>query len=134
MLLGTQWYIFFNVIAGAVAIPADMLEAAQSYRFGPWQRLRAVYLPAIFPYLITGWVTAAGGAWNASIVSEFVTWKGQILTASGLGAEISSAAEKANFPVLAAAVAVMSLLVVAWSRTVWHACYRLSEERFSLDK
>jgi NitT/TauT family transport system permease protein len=134
MLLGTQWYIFFNVIAGAVAMPADLREAARSYRFDLYHRLRALYLPAVFPYLVTGWVTATGGAWNASIVSEYVTFKGQVLTTSGLGAEISTAAEKANFSLLAAAVAVMSLIVVLFNRTVWHAAYRLAERRFSLDK
>jgi NitT/TauT family transport system permease protein len=134
MLLGTQWYIFFNVIAGAVGVPADLREAARSYHFGLRQRLRAVYLPAVFPYLVTGWVTATGGAWNASIVSEYVSFKGSTLTAPGLGEQISTAAEKADFPVLAAAVAVMSALVVVFNRTVWHACYRLAEERYSLDK
>jgi NitT/TauT family transport system permease protein len=134
MLLGTQWYIFFNVIAGAVAIPADLREVARSYHFGLSARLRAVYLPAVFPYLVTGWVTATGGAWNASIVAEFVTVKGRTYAATGLGAAVSRAAERADFPLLAAAVTVMSLLVVAWNRSVWHACYRLAETRFSLDK
>jgi NitT/TauT family transport system permease protein len=134
MLLGTQWYIFFNVIAGAVAVPADLREAARSYRFGLLYRARALYLPAVFPYLVTGWVTATGGAWNASIVAEYVTQRGQILTANGLGAKISSAAERADFPILAAAVTVMSIVVVTFNRTVWRACYHLAEERFSLDK
>jgi NitT/TauT family transport system permease protein len=134
MLLGTQWYIFFNVIAGAVGIPADLREAARSYRFPLRQRVMAVYLPSVFPYLVTGWVTATGGAWNASIVSEYVTWKGQILTTAGLGSSISAAAEKANFSLLAAAVVVMSAIVVVFNRTVWHACYRVAEQRYSLDK
>lgn len=134
MLLGTQWYIFFNVIAGAVAVPADLREAAQSYHFNLWQRLRAVYLPAVFPYLVTGWVTAAGGAWNASIVAEYVTFKTEVLTAPGLGAAISEAASNADLPRLAAAVTVMSVIVVIFNRLVWHNCYRLAEERFSLDK
>jgi NitT/TauT family transport system permease protein len=134
MLLGTQWYIFFNVIAGAASVPSDLREAARSYHFGLRQRLTAVYLPAVFPYLVTGWVTAAGGAWNASIVSEYVTFKGQILTAQGLGAEVSLAAEKGNLHILAAAVAVMSAIVVVFNRTVWHACYRLAERRYALDK
>jgi NitT/TauT family transport system permease protein len=134
MLLGTQWYIFFNVIAGAVALPADLREAARSYRLGLGQRIRGLYLPAVFPSLVTGWVTATGGAWNASIVAEYVTWKGRVLTAPGLGSTISLAAERADFPALAAAVTVMSVMVVAWNRTVWSACYRLSEQRFSLDK
>ena len=98
MLLGTQWYILFNVIAGAMAIPADLREAARSYRLSRPLRFRSLYLPAVFPYLVTGWVTAAGGAWNASIVAEYVTFKGQVLTANGLGAQISLAAEHADFP------------------------------------
>src|SRR5207253_4493490 len=73
MLLGTQWYILFNVIAGAMAVPADLKEAARSYNITGWQRFRVLYFPAIFPYLVTGWVTAAGGAWNASIVAEYGT-------------------------------------------------------------
>jgi NitT/TauT family transport system permease protein len=134
MLLGTQWYVFFNVIAGAVAIPADLREVARSYRMSLGARLRVVYLPAVFPYLVTGWVTATGGAWNASIVAEFVTVHGRVHAAHGLGAAVSRAAERADFPLLAAAVTVMSLLVVAWNRSVWHACYRLAESRFSLEK
>ncbi len=134
MLLGTQWYIFFNVIAGAVVVPSDLREAARSYHFNRWQRLRAVYLPAVFPYLVTGWVTATGGAWNASIVSEYVSIKGETTTTLGLGSEISTAAEHADFSLLAAAVAVMSAMVVVFNRTVWRSCYRLAERRYSLDK
>ncbi len=134
MLLGTQWYILFNVIAGATAIPADLREAAYSYRMNRTQKFWNVYFPAVFPYLVTGWVTAAGGAWNASIVAEFVTFKGEILTARGLGAQISRAADKADFPMLAASVLVMSAMVVVFNRTVWRRCYRLAEERFSLSK
>jgi NitT/TauT family transport system permease protein len=134
MLLGTQWYILFNVIAGAMAIPADLREAATSYRIRGWQRFWALYLPAVFPYLVTGWVTAAGGAWNASIVAEFVTFRGETLRANGLGAEISQAAENADFPLLAASVMVMSTLVVVFNRTVWRRCFQLAEERYSLSK
>jgi NitT/TauT family transport system permease protein len=145
MLLGTQWYILFNVIAGAMAIPADLREAARSYRISGWQRFRVLYFPAVFPYLVTGWVTAAGGAWNASIVSEYVAYKGPgappdgVLTAWGLGAEITKATkDAANSPeaagVLAASVLVMALLVVVFNRTVWRQCYHLAETRFSLQK
>ncbi len=134
MLLGTQWYILFNVIAGATAIPADLKEAARSYRFTQQLRLWRVYVPAVFPYLVTGWVTAAGGAWNASIVSEFVTYRGQVLTTTGVGAEISRAAERADLPALAAGVVVMSTLVVLFNRTVWRQCFLLAEERFSLNR
>ena len=134
MLLGTQWYILFNVIAGASAIPSDLLEAARSYRLVGIQRFRALYLPAVFPHLVTGWVTAAGGAWNASIVSEFVTVKGATLSTWGLGAQISEAASSANFPLLAASVVLMSLLVVVFNRIVWRRLHHLAETKFSLNK
>ncbi len=134
MLLGTQWYILFNVIAGAMAIPTDLQEAARSYRLKGWRRFRALYLPGVFPSLVTGWVTAAGGAWNASIVAEFVTFKGQTLQTHGLGAQISAAAAAADFPRLAASILVMSAIVVAFNRTVWRQCYRFAEQRFSLNK
>jgi NitT/TauT family transport system permease protein len=134
MLLGTQWYILFNVIAGATAIPADLREAAFSYRLSRRLRFLALYLPAVFPYLVTGWVTAAGGAWNASIVAEYVTFKGQVLTANGLGALISEAAEHADFPHLAASVMIMAAVVVLFNRTVWRRFYRLAEEQYSLSK
>lgn len=134
MLLGTQWYILFNVIAGAMAVPADLREAAQSFRIGGWQRFTTLYFPAIFPYLVTGWVTAAGGAWNASIVAEFVKFRGQDLQARGLGAQINLAAAHEDFPLLAASILVMSAVVVIFNRTVWRSCYRLAETRFSLTK
>jgi NitT/TauT family transport system permease protein len=134
MLLGTQWYILFNVIAGASGIPSDLREAARMYRLGRYARFRNLYLPAVFPHLVTGWVTAAGGAWNASIVSEFVTTKGETITTSGLGAEISLAASSANFPRLAASVLAMSVLVVTWNRLVWRPLNEIAETRFSLSK
>jgi NitT/TauT family transport system permease protein len=134
MLLGTQWYILFNVIAGSMAIPSDLREAATSYRLRRSLRFLALYLPAVFPYLVTGWVTAAGGAWNASIVAEYVTFKGQVLTTNGLGAQISLAAERADFPHLAASVMVMAVVVVLFNRTVWKRLYAIAEERFSLSK
>lgn len=134
MLLGTQWYILFNVIAGAMAIPADLKEAARCYRFGAWQRFRVLYLPAAFSSLVTGWVTAAGGAWNASIVTEYVIYNKKTLEASGLGAQISKAAEHENFPLLAAGVIVMAVIVVVFNRTVWKRLYRLAEERYSLNR
>jgi NitT/TauT family transport system permease protein len=134
MLLGTQWYILFNVIAGATSIPGDLREMARSYRMSLRLRFQSLYLPAVFPYLVTGWVTAAGGAWNASIVAEYVNFKGQILTANGLGAQISRAAERADFPRLAASVAVMAAVVVLFNRTVWRRFYDLAEQRFSLSK
>jgi NitT/TauT family transport system permease protein len=136
MLLGTQWYILFNVIAGAMAIPADLREAADSYRLAGWRRFRTLYLPAVFPYLVTGWVTAAGGAWNASIVAEYVTFRGEVLKATGLGQQImaASASEPVHYHLLAASILVMATMVVVFNRLVWRRCYRLAEERFSLNK
>ncbi len=134
MLLGTQWYILFNVIAGAMAIPSDLREAGFSYRLNLRQRFKSLYLPGVFPYLVTGWVTAAGGAWNASIVAEIMNFKGQLLTTNGLGALISQAAERADFPQLALGVTVMAVVVVFFNRTVWKRLYRMTEERFSLSK
>ncbi len=134
MLLGTQWYILFNVIAGASSVPSDLKEAVVAFRMTRRQRFWTLYLPAIFPYLVTGWVTAAGGAWNASIVAEYVTYKGASLSTLGLGAAVSQAAEHAQFAELAAAVLVMSLIVVAFNRLVWRRCYRLASTRYSLTK
>ncbi|HYS80812.1 MAG TPA: ABC transporter permease subunit, partial [Anaeromyxobacteraceae bacterium] len=132
MLLGTQWYVLFNVVAGASAIPADLREAARLYRFGALQRFRVLYLPAVFPYLVTGWVTAAGGAWNASIVSEYMSLRGSVHATAGLGARISLAAASGDFPTLGAAVVVMALVVVLFNRTVWRRLHRLAEERYAL--
>ena len=134
MLLGTQWYILFNVIAGAMAIPGDMKEAATSFHFSRWQRLKVLYLPASFPYLVTGWVTAAGGAWNASIVAEYYNLNGATLRTFGLGATISEAAYNRNLPMLAASCLLMSAIVVIFNRLVWKRCYKLAFTRYSLDK
>jgi len=134
MLLGTQWYILFNVIAGASSVPADLREATVTYRLSLWKRCTSLYFPAVFPYLVTGWVTAAGGAWNASIVSEYVSYKGTILTAYGLGSMVSQAAEKAQFALLAGSLVGMSTLVILFNRLVWKRCYALAESRYSLSK
>lgn len=134
MLVGTQWYILFNVIAGAMAIPADLKEAARSYRLVGWQRFRILYLPAIFPYVVTGWVTAAGGAWNASIVSEMVKYKDESLQTFGLGALVKASADAANFPLLTASSLVISVMVVLFNRLVWQRFYHLAEQKYSLNK
>jgi len=134
MLLGTQWYVLFNVVAGASSIPADLREAARLYRWGRWQRFRSLYAPAVFPHLLTGWVTAAGGAWNASIVSEWVTYRGQVLSAEGLGARISRAAASGDFTALAAAVTLMAAVVVLFNRLVWRRLHHLAENRFALSR
>jgi NitT/TauT family transport system permease protein len=134
MLLGTQWYILFNVIAGAMAIPSDLKEAAFSFQLTPWQKLKGLYLPASFPYLVTGWVTAAGGAWNTSIVAEYYNLNGATLSTFGLGATISKAAYERNLTLLAASCLLMSVIVVTFNRLVWKRCYKLAFTRYSLDK
>jgi NitT/TauT family transport system permease protein len=134
MLLGTQWYILFNVIAGAQAIPSDLKEAAVSYHITGRQRFWSLYLPAVFPYLVTGWVTAAGGAWNASIVAELVTFRGHTLRAQGIGSVISEAAFGARFGELAAAIFIMSVTVVLINRFVWRKLYALAGTRYNISK
>jgi NitT/TauT family transport system permease protein len=133
MLLGTQWYILFNVIAGAIAIPSEFREVAAIFRFGRIDRWRTVILPAIFPYLVTGLVTASGGAWNASIVAEYFHFKGQVLSTFGLGAEISSATDSGNFALLLLSTIVMATLVVSVNRLVWRPLYRRAETRYRME-
>jgi NitT/TauT family transport system permease protein len=133
MLLGTQWYILFNVIAGAMAIPSDMREVANVFRFSDMEQWKTVILPGIFPYLITGLVTASGGAWNASIVAEYFHIKEQTLSTLGLGAEISRATDTGNFPLLLLSTIVMATMVVTVNRLVWRPLYRLAETRFKLE-
>jgi NitT/TauT family transport system permease protein len=133
LLLGTQWYILFNVIAGAMAIPTDLKEASDLFRFSSGQRWRRLILPGIFPYLITGLVTASGGAWNASIVAEYFRLKDQTYTTIGLGATISRATDAGNFDVLLAATVVMAIVVVTINRLVWRRMYRLAAERYTLE-
>ena len=131
MLLGTQWYVLFNVIAGAMAIPTDLKEAAQVFGFGALERWRFLIIPGIFPYLITGLVTAAGGAWNASIVAEYMPFQGHVLTTTGLGATIAASFD--NFPRLLAATVVMAAMVVTVNRLVWRRLYRVAQTRFKLE-
>ena len=133
MLLGTQWYILFNVIAGAMAIPSDLKEAAAVYRFSRWQQWRTLILPGIFPYLITGLVTASGGAWNASIVAEYFHIGDRTLQTLGLGAQISAATDAGRFGTLLLATIVMALMVVTVNRLVWRRLYRLAETRYKLE-
>jgi NitT/TauT family transport system permease protein len=133
LLLGTQWYILFNVIAGAIAIPTDLKEACSVFHITSWQRWKKLILPGIFPYLITGMVTASGGAWNASIVAEYFHFKGQIYTTVGLGATISQATDQGNFDLLLAATMMMAATVVTINRLVWRKLYALAETRFRLE-
>jgi NitT/TauT family transport system permease protein len=133
MLLGTQWYILFNVIAGAMAIPTDLKEVAQIFRFDAFDRWRHLILPGIFPYLVTGLVTASGGAWNASIVAEYFHFQGRIVKAPGLGSTISSASDAGHFNVLLASTLIMATVVVLINRLVWRRLYRLASTRFKLE-
>ncbi|MFZ1136015.1 MAG: ABC transporter permease subunit [Candidatus Korobacteraceae bacterium] len=133
LLLGTQWYILFNVIAGAMAIPTDLKEASELFQFTSAQRWRTVILPGIFPYLITGLVTASGGAWNASIVAEYFRLKDQTYTTVGLGAVISRATDAGNFALLLASTIVMAMVVVTINRLVWRRLYRLAASRYTMD-
>ncbi len=132
MLLGTQWYILFNVIAGAMAIPSDLKEVATLFHFTTLQKWKTVILPGIFPFLITGLVTASGGAWNASIIAEYFRLKNQTLQTVGLGAVISAATDNGQFQILLMATIVMALMVVTINRLVWRPLYRLAETRYKL--
>jgi NitT/TauT family transport system permease protein len=133
MLLGTQWYILFNVIAGAMAIPSDLKEATTVYRITSWRRWRTLILPAIFPYLVTGLLTASGGAWNASIVSEYVQFHGHTVVTAGLGAQIAQAAGVGDFSVLLAGTLLMAAFVVVINRLAWKRMYALAERRYKLE-
>ena len=133
LLLGTQWYILFNVIAGASAIPTDLKEVCGVFHLGRFERWRKLLLPAIFPYLVTGFVTASGGAWNASIVAEYFRFQGKTYSTTGLGAVISRATDAGNFPVLLGATVVMAVMVVIINRLLWRRLYALASSRFRLE-
>jgi len=133
LLLGTQWYILFNVIAGAIAIPTDLKECCSVFRLEGIERWKKLILPGIFPYLVTGLVTASGGAWNASIVAEYFHFKGHIYTTVGLGATISQATDRGNFDLLLAATILMAATVVTINRLVWRKLYALAETRYRLE-
>src|SRR3984885_5674783 len=133
LLLGTQWYVLFNVIAGAMAIPTDLKECCSVFRVRGLERWKKLILPGIFPYLVTGLVTASGGAWNASIVAEYFHFKGQIYTTTGLGATISQATDTGNFDLLLAATMMMAATVVTINRLVWRKLFALAETRFRLE-
>ena len=133
LLLGTQWYILFNVIAGALALPTDLKEVCGVFGFKRRDRWRTFFLPGIFPYLITGLVTASGGAWNASIIAEYFHFKGRTYSTTGLGAVISYATDSGNLRLLLAATVVMAAMVVTINRLVWRRLYALASTRFKLD-
>lgn len=132
LLLGTQWYILFNVIAGASAIPTDLEEVCRIFHFNRFERWRKLILPAIFPYLLTGLVTASGGAWNASIVAEYFHLQGKTFSTIGLGALISTATDEGNSQLLLTATIVMAMIVVSVNRLVWRRLYRLASTRYRL--
>ena len=133
LLLGTQWYLLFNVIAGATAIPADLKDVCNAYQLSVSERWRGLFLPAIFPYLITGFVTASGGAWNASIVAEYFHFRGQTYSVTGLGAVISSRPTQGKFALLLGATIVMAAMVVTINRLVWRRLYAVAATRYKLE-
>jgi len=133
MILGTQWYILFNVIAGTMAYPNDFREAATNFRMRGWQWWRQVMLPGIFPYFVTGAITAAGGAWNASIVAEAVSWGDTKITANGLGAYIAENTAGGDYPKIVLGIAIMSLLVTLFNRLLWRPLYAYAEDHLRLD-
>jgi NitT/TauT family transport system permease protein len=133
MILGTQWYILFNVVAGAAALPNDLKEVSGIFSLRSWQRWRDLILPGIFPYYITGALTASGGSWNASIVAEVATWGHTRLEAAGLGAFIAKATEAGDYPRVALGIGVMSLFVILLNRSLWRPMYGYAERRFRLD-
>jgi NitT/TauT family transport system permease protein len=133
MLMGTQWYLLFNIIAGASAIPQDLKYTTQLMQITGWQRWRTLILPAIFPYLITGAITASGGAWNASIVAEYQTFGGQTLSVTGIGALIAQATASGDYPLLLAATLAMVLTVILVNRLLWRRLYILAEEKYRME-
>ena len=133
MILGTQWYILFNVIAGASALPNDLKEAAGIFHLRAWQRWRDLILPGIFPYYVTGALTASGGSWNASIVAEVVSWGNTHLQAKGLGAFIANATAAGDFPRVALGATVMSIFVIALNRSLWRPMYAYAEKNLRLN-
>src|SRR5260370_41418539 len=130
MLLGTQWYTLFSVIAGAMAIPTDLKEAARIFRFTSWGRWRHLILPGIFPYLVTGMVTASGNAWNASIIAEYFHFQGKVVSTAGLGSAIRRASDSRRFVVLLASTLVMATAVVFINRLAWRRLSRPPSSRF----
>jgi NitT/TauT family transport system permease protein len=131
--MGTQWYLLFNVIAGAMAIPNDLKDVARTYGLRGWALWRTLILPAIFPFWVTGACTAAGGAWNASIVAEWATWGDTTLKADGLGAFIAEVTQRGDKPLIICSIVMMSLFVVATNQLLWRRLYALAERRFRLD-
>ena len=132
MILGTQWYILFNVIAGASSLPKELYMATKNFGVTGWLWWRKFVLPGIFPFYVTGAMTAAGGAWNASVVAEIVSWGGHFLRATGLGAYIATYTSSGNFPRIALGISVMCLYVLIINRLIWQPLYNLAQKRYIL--
>ncbi|MCX7753628.1 MAG: ABC transporter permease subunit [Anaerolineales bacterium] len=133
MLMGTQWYLLFNVIAGATAIPQDLKYTAALMGLNGWARWRTLILPALFPYIVTGGITASGGAWNASIVAEYVEFGGQTLFTTGIGSLIAQATARGDYPLLLAATLSMVLTVVLINRLFWRPLYKIAEDKYRME-
>jgi NitT/TauT family transport system permease protein len=133
IVFGTQWYILFNVIAGASAFPNDLKEAVANFRIRGWDWWKNVIIPAIFPYYVTGALTASGGSWNAAIVAEYVKWGNDTVSAHGIGAYIAKATADGDYPKIVLGVAVMSIFVIMFNRLLWRPLYGLAERRLRLD-
>jgi NitT/TauT family transport system permease protein len=133
MLLGTQWYLLFNIIAGASAIPQDLKYTATILQMSRWQRWKILILPSIFPYLITGAITASGGAWNASIVAEYVHFGGETLQTTGIGALISSATASGDYHLLLASTISMVVTVILINRLLWRRLYNIAENNYRME-
>ncbi|RDK07813.1 sulfonate ABC transporter permease [Cupriavidus lacunae] len=132
LIFGTQWYILFNVVAGASGIPTELRLAARNFGLRGWLLWKRFLIPAVFPSLLTGLVTAAGGSWNASIVSEYVTWGNRTVVATGLGSYIAETTARGDFPRIALGIVVMALFVVGFNRLLWNRLYQLAQERTRL--
>ncbi len=133
LALGTQWYILFNVIAGASSVPSDLKESASVFGLRGWRYWRTLIIPAIFPFWVTGACTAAGGAWNASIVAEYVNWGHKVLVAKGLGAFITETTARGDWPAIFCSILVMAVFVVILNRLLWRNLYDLAERKYRLD-
>ena len=133
MLMGTQWYLLFNIIAGATAIPQDLKYTTALLDMSRFDRWRTLILPSLFPYIVTGAITSTGGAWNASIVAEYSTFGGRTVQTRGLGALISHATAEGAYPLLLAATLTMILIVTLFNRFVWRRLYRLAEEQYRME-
>ncbi|NBU21694.1 ABC transporter permease subunit, partial [bacterium] len=133
ILLGVQWYVLFNVLAGAMKIPTELNFALSLMEASVWDRWSKLYLPSIFPSLVTGWITAAGGAWNASVLAEYTSFRGDILKTPGLGSTLSVSLVNKNYTLFAASLTLMVFIVIMINRFVWLRVLRLAETRFRMD-